>query len=136
MGLFKSAKNLKAQAEQAMASAPTGGMAGMAGLGGMGGMGGDMQGQAACAQMAQKHHASGVEAPGVVHAIRPSGKKEFGGGQQVAFDVSIKPSDGEPYQTTINQSMLPAQLEGIREGAAITVKYDPDSPTSALIYGW
>ena len=41
-----------------------------------------------------------------------------------------------PSQTTISQSMLPAQLEEIGEGAPITVKYDPDSPTSALIYGW
>jgi hypothetical protein len=50
--------------------------------------------------------------------------------------VSIKPSSGDPYQTTIKQSMLPAQMEGIAEGQSITVKYDPDSPTSALIYGW
>ena len=59
-----------------------------------------------------------------------------GGGQMTEFDVSIKPAEGEPFQTTISQSMLPAQLEGIAEGAAITVKYDPDSPMSALIYGW
>ena len=36
----------------------------------------------------------------------------------------------------IGQSMLPAQLEGIAEGAAITVAYDPDNPSEALIYGW
>jgi hypothetical protein len=54
----------------------------------------------------------------------------------VDFDVSIRPANGEPYQTTISQSMLPAQLEGISEGAAITVKYDPDAPVMALIYGW
>jgi hypothetical protein len=103
---------------------------------GMGGMGGDMQSQAAYAQMAQKLHQSGVEAPGVVHAMRPTGQTDMGGGQQVEFDVSIKPEGGEPYQTTIKQSMLPAQLEDFSEGKSITVKYDPDSPTSALIYGW
>ena len=130
MGLFKRAKEMQAQAAGAMgASQGSGGMAGM-----MGGMGGGEQ--AAYAQLAQKLHASGVEAPGVVHSIRPSGNTEFGGGQQVAFDVSIKPADGEPYQTTINQSMLPAQLEGLSEGAAITVKYDPDAPQQAIIYGW
>jgi hypothetical protein len=130
MGLFKRAKEMQAQAAGAMgASQGSGGMAGM-----MGGMGGGEQ--AAYAQLAQKLHASGVEAPGVVHSIRPSGSTQFGGGQQVAFDVSIKPADGEPYQTTINQSMLPAQLEGLSEGAAITVKYDPDAPQQAMIYGW
>jgi hypothetical protein len=130
VGLFKNMKDMQAQAQGAMANqgapaAPTG-MPGM----------GDMAAQAAYAQLAQKLHASGVEAPGVVHAIRPTGQTDIGGGQQTEFDVSIRPASGEPYQTTISQSMLPAQLEGIAEGAAITVKYDPDSPTSALIYGW
>ena len=131
MGLFKNMKDMQSQAQEAMAGqgANQGGMGGMAGMG-------DMGAQAAYAQLAQKLHASGVEAPGVVHAIRPTGQTDVGGGQQVEFDVSIRPAEGDPFQTTISQSMLPAQLEGIAEGAAITVKYDPDSPTSALIYGW
>lgn len=127
MGLFKNMKDMQAQAQDAMAS--QGGTAGMAGMG-------DMGAQAAYAQLAQKLAASGVEAPGVVHSIQPTGQTDISGGQQVNFDVSIRPADGDPFQTTISQSMLPAQLEGIAEGAAITVKYDPDSPTSALIYGW
>ena len=131
MGLFSRAKDMKEQASQAMAN--SGGMSGM--TSGMTSMGGSSE-QAAYAQLAQKLHHSGVEAPGVIHSIRPSGQSQFGGGQQVEFDVSIRPATGDPYQTTISQSMLPAQLEGIAEGAAITVKYDPDSPTSAMIYGW
>ena len=127
MGLFKNMKDMQAQAQEAVAS--QGGAGGMAGMG-------DMGAQAAYAELAQKLQASGVEAPGVVHSIRPSGQTDISGGQQVDFDVSIRPAAGDPYQTTISQSMLPAQLEGISEGAAITVKYDPDSPTSALIYGW
>ena len=129
MGLFNKLKDAQSQAQEGMASNP--GMAQQAH-----GMGGDMTGQAAYAQMAQKLHASGVEAPGVVHAIRQTGQTDVGGGQEVEFDVSIKPATGDPYQTTIKQSMLPAQMEGISEGASITVKYDADSPTSALIYGW
>jgi hypothetical protein len=131
MGLFKNVKEAQAQAhaqsQAAIASQP--------GLGAVTGMG-DMGAQAAYAQLAQKLHASGVEAPGVIHSVRPTGQTDMGGGQQVEFDVSIRPAAGDPYQTTIAQSMLPAQLEGIAEGGAITVKYDPDSPTSALIYGW
>jgi hypothetical protein len=132
MGLFKNMKDGMAQAQEAMSSQPGTAAGGMQGVPGMG----DMGAQAAYAQLAQKLHASGVEAPGVVHAIRPSGQTDMSGGQNVDFDVSIRPASGDPYQTTITQSMLPAQLEGIAEGAAITVKYDPDSPTSALIYGW
>ena len=130
MGLSKNMKDMQAQAQDAMAN--QGGAAGAAGMAGMG----DVGAQAAYAQLAQKLHAAGVEAPGVVHSIRPTGQTDIGGGQQTEFDVSIRPAAGDPYQTTISQSMLPAQLEGIGEGAAITVKYDPDSPTSALIYGW
>ena len=129
MGFLNRMKDAQSQAQEAMAANP--GMAQQAH-----GMGGDMTGQAAYAQMAQKLHQSGVEAPGVVHAIRQTGQTDVGGGQEVEFDVSIKPATGEPYQTTITQSMLPAQMEGISEGGSITVKYDPDSPTSALIYGW
>jgi hypothetical protein len=127
MGLFDKMKDAQAQAAQAMQQ----------GSGTQMGASGGMAGQMAYAQMAQKLHQSGVEAHGVVHTITPTGNMDMGGGQEIKFEVSIKPADGgEPYQTTITQSMLPAQLEGISEGSAITVKYDPDSPTSALIYGW
>src|SRR3954451_18317855 len=125
MGLFDKMKDAQAQASSAMQGANVQ----------MGASGGGA-GQMAYAQLAQKLAQSGVEAPGVVHSITSTGNTDFGGGQETAFEVSIKPSEGEPFQTTITQSMLPAQLEGIQEGSAITVKYDPDSPASALIYGW
>jgi hypothetical protein len=128
MGLFDKMKESQAQAAAAMQQGGAGVQMGAAG---------GMSGQMAYAQLAQKLHASGVEAHGVVHTITPTGNTDMGGGQETRFDVSIKPADGgEPFQTTITQSMLPAQLEGISEGSAITVKYDADSPTSALIYGW
>jgi hypothetical protein len=133
VGLFGKMKDMQSQAQEAMAS--QGGAQAQGGAQGMGGMG-DMAAQAATAQKMQKLAAAGVEAPGVIHAIRPTGQTDISGGQNVDFDVSIRPAEGDPYQTTITQSMLPAQMESIAEGAAITVKYDPDSPTSALIYGW
>jgi hypothetical protein len=127
MGFMDKMKGMQQQAQDAMSN--TGGMSGAMG-------GGDMAAQAAYAQLSQKLAAAGVEAPGTVNAIRPTGQTDMGGGQQVEFDVTIAPSGGEPYQATISQSMLPAQLEGISEGGAITVKFDPDNPQMALIYGW
>jgi hypothetical protein len=124
MGFMDKMKQAQQQAAAGMQQG--GGMAGM-------GMGAD---QVAYAQKAQKIYNQGIDAPAVIHAIRPTGQTDVGGGQMVDFDVSIRPASGEPYQTTISQSMLPAQLEGISEGAAITVKYDPDAPVMALIYGW
>jgi cold shock CspA family protein len=98
--------------------------------------GGDMAAQAAESAKMQKIAQAGVEAPGVIHTIRPSGQTDLSGGQRVDFDVSIRPASGDPYQTTINQAILPAQMEGLSEGQAITVRYDPDAPTSAIIYSW
>ncbi len=119
MGLLDRVKNAQQQAAGAMA-----------GAGGMGG--GDM----AYAQLANKLGAQGVEAPGVIRAIRPTGETDMGGGQKTEVDVTIAPDGGTPYETTITQSFLAAQLEGLAEGAPITVKFDPDNPSAALIYGW
>ena len=132
MGLFKNMKGMQQQAQDAMA-----GQQGMQQQQQQqGGVGGDMAAQAAWAQTAQKLYASGIEAPAVVHSVRPTGQTDVGGGQWTDFDVSIRPAGGDPYQTTITQGMLPAQLEEIQEGASITVRYDADFPTTALIYGW
>jgi hypothetical protein len=131
VGFLDKMKNAQAQAQEAMGGAgqpPSGMPPGMGGT--------DMAAQAAQAQMYQKLAQVGVEAPGVIHSIRPTGQTDMGGGQQTEFDVSIKPAEGEPFQTTISQSMLPAQMEDLSEGKSITVKYDPDSPTSALLHSW
>ena len=133
MGLFGKMKDAQAQAKEAMAGA--GGMGGMGGaVPGAGGM--DMNAVAAEAAKMQKISQAGVEAPGVIHSISPSGQTDVSGAQRVAFEVSIRPAEGEPFQTTIEQSMLPVQMEGLADGQAITVKYDPDAPTSAVIYSW
>ncbi len=129
MGLFSKAKEMQAQAQEAMAPSQ-GAQQERAG------MGADMEGQVAYAQLMQKLATSGVEAPGVIHTIRPTGQTDMGGGQMTEFDVSIKPASGEPYPATISQSMLPAQMEGLSEGQAITVKYDPDAPVMAIIHSW
>jgi hypothetical protein len=127
MGLLDRVKTAQQQA--------AGAMAGAGGAGGMMG-GGDMAAQAAYAQLANKLGAQGVEAPGVIRAIRATGETDMGGGQKTEVDVTIAPADGSAYETTITQSFLPAQLEGLSEGGAISVKYDPDNPPAALIYSW
>ena len=127
MGLLDRVKSAQQQA--------AGAMAGAGGLGGMMG-GGNTADQAAYAQLANKLGSQGIEAPGVVKAIRPTGETDMGGGQKTQFDVTIAPDGTGPYDTTITQSFLPAQLAGLETGAAVTVKYDPDDPSAALIYGW
>ena len=127
MGLLDRVKNAQQQAAGAMSGA--GGMSGMMG-------GGDMAAQAAAAKLTNKLGAQGVQASGVIRGVRPTGETDMGGGQKTEIDVTIAPADASPYETTITQSFLPAQLEGLASGTPVTVKYDPDDPTAALIYGW
>jgi hypothetical protein len=127
MGFMDKMKGMQQQAQDAMSNA--GGM--QQGMGG-----GDMAAQAAYAQLAQKLQAGGVEAPGTLNTMQDTGETDPGGSHKIQFAVTIAPSGGEPYEATISQYMLPAQLEGMSEGGAITVKFDPDNPQMALIYGW
>jgi hypothetical protein len=142
MGLFDKVKGAKQQAADAMANATAmqqaagaaGGMGDMSTMAGMGGQ--DMAKMAAYSQKVNKIGQVGVEAPGVIHSIRVVGTPDVSGATWHEFDVSIRPAGGDPFQTTIEQSMLPFQMEGLSEGQAIVAKYDPDAPTEAIIQSW
>ncbi len=88
------------------------------------------------AQLGQKLMASGIDAAAVINTITPSGDETLGGTVDTVFEVTIKPSDGDAYAATIRQPMLPAALDGFSSGDAISVRYDPDDRTAALIYHW
>jgi hypothetical protein len=130
MGLLDRVKAAQSQA--------AGAMTGIGGMGsGMGSaMGGDMAAQAAYAQLVNRLGQVGVQASAVIDTLRPTGQTDIGGGQMTEVDVTISPDGGTPYQTTIRQSFLPSQLEGLSPGASIGVKYDPSNPPAALIYSW
>jgi hypothetical protein len=139
MGMFDKIKGANQQAKDAMAQATAmqqaaGVQPGMADMPGMGGQ--DMAAMAAYSQMANKIGQSGVEAPGVIHTLTAAGTPDVSGATMYDIDVTIRPAGADPYETTIKQSMLPFQLEGLSEGQAVTVKYDPDNPTAALLHSW
>ena len=92
--------------------------------------------QAAHAQLVNKLGSAGVPAAATIDALRPTGQADISGGQRVEVGVTITPTGGQPYQTTITQSFLPSQMEGLLPGKEIGVKYDPDNPTAALISIW
>ncbi len=134
MGLFSKAKDAQKQAQEAMAQyGNMGGGAGAA-MPGMGGM--DMAAMAAESQKINKINQAGIEAPAVIRSIRVVGAPDMSGGSRHNFDVTIAPDGGAPYDTVVDQVMLPAQMETISEGAAVTVKYDPDNPVAAMITSW
>jgi hypothetical protein len=142
MGLFDKAKQAKQSAADAMAQAtamqqaagvPTGGFGG-ADMPGMGGQ--DMAAMAAYSAKVNKLAQSGVEAPGVIHTITATGTPDVSGATMHAIAVTYRPAGADPIETTIEQSLLPFQLETMAEGKPCTVKYDPDLPTSAVLQSW
>ena len=86
--------------------------------------------------MVNKIGQSGVEAPAEIKAIRATGSPDISGATPHEFDVTVTPAGGQPYDTTIRQSMLEMQMNGLTEGKAVTVKYDPDNPSAALLHSW
>jgi hypothetical protein len=142
VGLFDKAKQAKQGAADAMAQAtamqnaagvPAGGFGG-ADLPGMGGQ--DMAAMAAYSAKVNKLAQAGVEAPGVIHTITASGTPDVSGATMHAIAVTYRPEGGDPIETTIDQSLLPFQLEGLAEGKQCTVKYDPDNPSAAVLQSW
>jgi len=142
MGLFDKAKRAQADAADAMAQATAmqqaaGVQAGGFGGADMPGMGGqDMAAMAAMSAKLNKLAQSGVEAPGVIHTITATGTPDVSGATMHAIAVTYRPEGGDPIETTIEQSLLPFQLEGLAEGKPVTVKYDPDMPSSAILHSW
>jgi len=135
MGLFKDAKQ---SAQNAMSMGAGAQMpAGMPEMpGGMPDMANMSMPDPAYVAKVNKIGQSGVEAPADLKAIRPMGSPDMSGAILHEFDVTIRPAGGQPYDTTIQQSMLPMQMQGLSEGQAVTVKYDPDKPTDALLHSW
>jgi hypothetical protein len=128
---------VKQQAKDALSGVGTlpGGTPAGVNPGMMAGLPTDMEEKLRYRDLAQKLKASGVEAPAVINAIRRGTTDPISGSVSTELDISIKPADGAPYEATVKQAMLPAWLDTLSPGEAVSVKYDPDNPTSALIYG-
>jgi hypothetical protein len=133
VGLFKDAKRAEHGQFGPGGAATPGGIAGMAGMAGMPAL--NMP-DPAYVQKVNKIGQSGIEAPADLHAIRAVGSPDASGATLHEFDVTVRPSGIDAFDTTIQQSMLPMQMQGLSEGKAVTVKYDPDNPTAALLHSW
>jgi len=120
MGLFDKAKQAKQSAADAMAqagamqqNAPGGfGTADMPGMGGQ-----DMAAMAAYSAKVNKLAQSGLEAPGVIHMVTATGTPDVSGATMHAIAVTYRPDGADPIETTIEQSLLPFQLEGLAEAS-------------------
>ena len=138
MGLFDKVKGAQKSAADAMAQATavqgTAGVPGMADMPGMGGQ--DMAALAAYSAKVNKIAQSGLEAPGVIHSITATGTPDVSGATMHAIAITYRPAGADPIEATVEQSLLPFQLEGLSEGLSCTVKYDPDNPSAAILHSW
>jgi hypothetical protein len=92
--------------------------------------------QMAYAAFVQKVHKDGVQAPAVIRRFRATGQTDLGGGHAMDLVVSVQVRAGELVDMQVHQHMLPAQVEGLREGAEVVVKYAAEDPTRALLVSW
>ena len=90
--------------------------------------------QAAYQQRAMKLNESGVNHPATVRSLRETGNSDPGG-TEIEFEVEVQPAGGSPYTATFRQFMVPAGIKDVSEGAQITVRVDPDDPSSMIYWG-
>lgn len=104
-----------------------------AGLGMGTGMGvGD---QAAYRDRAIKLNQSGVNHPATVTTMTETGNSDPGGGKEIRFEVEVRPAGANPYAATFSQFVVAGSMSGVSEGSEITVRVDPDDPSSMLFWG-
>jgi hypothetical protein len=77
---------------------------------------------------------TGVETPATVNSMQEVGT-QLGGGHQIDFDLTVHPEGGQDYEVHLSQSLHDVTLQGVTEGAKITVKVDPADPQSLLVWG-
>lgn len=135
MGLFKKAKEAAQGAAGAQGAATGGGgLSGM--MGGMGSMANMQMPDPVHVALVNRIGKTGVEAPATITAMRAVGSPDMSGATLHEFDVDVTASGLDAYKTTIKQSMLPMQMSGLAEGKAVTIKYDPQDPSQALLTSW
>lgn len=91
--------------------------------------------QMAYANRAARLNEAGVSHPALVKAARETGNTDPGGGTEVEFEVEVRPADANPYAATFRQFMVAGSMSTVSEGAEITVRVDPEDPSSMMFWG-
>jgi hypothetical protein len=93
---------------------------------------GASRGQLDIVHRAKRLREAGVETPGRIDAMTPTGKTDAPGGTEYDITLTLSPSSGDPYEVTINQYIYPKYPRAV--GNDVIVKVDPDDPTVAMIW--
>jgi hypothetical protein len=127
MGFMDKFKDAAQQAQQAAKSAGDS-------VASMGGPGGAADAAAKTNKIAQQ----GVKHPAVLRGMRETGNKDpLSGGVEYELEVEVKPTGGEPYNSTFKQQLIADSVDAYKQkiGEEIVVNVDPDDPQSMLLWG-
>jgi hypothetical protein len=85
--------------------------------------------------VAIKLNESGVNHPATLKGLSETGRTDPGGGKETEFTVEVDPGEPGAYEATFTQFILAGQLGSHSEGSRITVRVDPDDPSSMMFWG-
>ncbi len=89
----------------------------------------------ASANLAQRLRSVGVESPGQIGTMTPTGVVDATNSKEYDIALTISPAGGAAYETTIRQSVHPSVADKFVDGAAVTVRVDPEDPNAAMLWG-
>ncbi len=90
-------------------------------------------GQMDLANRAKKLMNEGVDTPGKIDSMEPTGNTDTPGGAENVITATAHPAGAEPYQLAFNQYIYPSVP--FSAGDSVTLKVDPDDPGVAMIFG-
>lgn len=90
-------------------------------------------GQMSLANTAKKLMNEGVETPGHIDAMTPTGNTDTPGGAENTITMTVRPAGAAAYQVTINQYIYPSAP--FSAGEDVTVRVAPDDPAVVMIWG-
>lgn len=89
--------------------------------------------QMGLANRAKKLMDSGVDTPAHIDSMTPTGNTDKPGGAENVIKLTVSSAGGAPYEVETNQYIYPSAP--FAAGEDVTVKVDPDDPSSVMIWG-
>src|SRR3954468_16537904 len=89
--------------------------------------------QMARANRAKKLMSDGVDTPGHIDSMTPTGNTDTPGGTEYNITFTVSPAAGAAYEVTTNQYIYPSAP--FNEGDEVTLKVDPADPNVVMIFG-
>ena len=90
-------------------------------------------GQMALANRGKRLMDAGVDTPGHIDSMTPTGKTDTPGGAENIIEATVRPPGGAEYQVSFNQYIYPSAP--FSAGEDVTIRVDPDDPNSVMLWG-